>query len=110
MSGPQPGDRVPVLVGVKYCGGCNERYDRMGTFRRIITQCAPETRFEAAAGRDEEFDFILILCGCQAQCPDTGRLKSRHGMFSLYQDADPQEAVRRIRAVERMHGYGEAQQ
>lgn len=93
-----------VLVGIKYCGGCNERFDRMGTFRKMMAQCSPDTRFEAVAGREDEiFDYILVLCGCQAQCPDISKLKSRYGLFSLYQDADPQKAVEKIHELELLH-------
>lgn len=96
----------PVCVGVKYCGGCNERYDRMGAYRGILAQCSEYTKFEATSGREQkEFDLILILCGCQAQCPKTSNLKSKHGLISLFQDTDFEKVVQAIREIEKLHGY-----
>ena len=90
-----------LRIGVKYCGGCNERYDRMGTFRKIVQDCSPDTEFVPVSGKENEiFDFIIVVSGCQAQCADISKLKSRNGIFGLYQDADPQKAVDRIRELE----------
>ena len=96
----------PVRVGLKYCGGCNERYDRMGTYRGIVSQCSEHTQFVAAAGREqEEFDLVMVLCGCQAQCPNTSKLKSKHGFISLFQDVKAEDVIAKIHAVEKLNGY-----
>lgn len=86
-----------VRVGVKYCGGCNERYDRMGVYRRIVAECGEKAIFMAAAIREDMiFDWILVVCGCQAQCANVSKLKSRYGIIPVFQDTDPALVVQKI--------------
>lgn len=87
-----------VHVGLKYCGGCQARYDRMAALQTVRSLCPPGTVFEPVeAGR--EYDYILIINGCQAQCADRRGLRSRNGMYSLFQFSDPAEAAAEIRCI-----------
>lgn len=55
-----------MTVAVKYCGGCNPRYDRTAALTEIST-ALPGARFiSAAPGRFT--DALLVLCGCPARC------------------------------------------
>lgn len=89
---------MPVHVGLKYCGGCHLRYDRMGMLAEIQARCPPNTVFEPAAV-GKRYDFILVVNGCQAQCADTSKLLSANGQFSLFQWAEPERAVEIIRRL-----------
>lgn len=61
-----------VRIGVRYCGGCNPRYDRVGMFRRLADML-PEAEFVLA--RDaESLCAAIVICGCAACCADTGDL------------------------------------
>lgn len=59
-------------VGLKYCGGCNPRYDRAALARRLQSAC-PESRFHAAAP-GVVYDVLVVLCGCSARCADLSGL------------------------------------
>ena len=65
------------MIGIKYCGGCNETYDRVGTVRKLIEKLTEEssgTEFESAslefepAVPDKEYDAILMVYGCATKC------------------------------------------
>lgn len=62
------GKRAILRVVVKYCGGCNPRYDRTELidefFRRTATADAVRVLFGSPA------DFVLIVNGCQSACCD----------------------------------------
>lgn len=59
---------------VKYCGGCNPRFDRVELVHRL----------EAALGQplqparpDEPYEELYVICGCPARCADTSALRFR---------------------------------
>ena len=88
----------PVLeVGVKYCGGCNPRYDRVALFRCLEAQC-PFARFvPAAPGR--VYDAVLVLCGCTARCADQEGLEERYGRLVLDSGDGGPQALDLLRAA-----------
>lgn len=57
-----------MRVGVKYCGGCNPRYDRVAFVERFRRR-HPEATVEPAV-TGVVYDCLLVVCGCSAQCAD----------------------------------------
>ena len=55
-----------VKMGLRYCGGCNPRYDRVALVKQL-QQSLPGIRFELADA-DAEHAAVLLVCGCSAQC------------------------------------------
>ncbi|MDR2523868.1 MAG: hypothetical protein LBC93_09245 [Synergistaceae bacterium] len=67
-----------AVIAVKYCGGCNPRYDRVG-FVRSLQGDFPE--LEVAGADAAEPDFALVVCGCPARCVQHEQLTGRQGKF-----------------------------
>ena len=59
-------------VGVRYCGGCNPRYDRVALVRRI-GDFFPEAEF-VTAQPGVKYPAVLVVCGCLARCADVSDL------------------------------------
>jgi hypothetical protein len=65
-----------MRVGIKFCGGCNPRYDRSAAcdeIRRVFEASGEETpsmRFSYAK-EGESYDILLMLAGCANACADT---------------------------------------
>lgn len=60
------------VIGVRYCGGCNPRFDRVVFVKRLET-LLPDIRFETArAGTD--YAAALVVCGCRTKCANVGDL------------------------------------
>lgn len=55
-----------MLVGVKFCGGCNPRYDRKEYLERIMKR-EPLWDFEFAE-EDRLYDVLLVIGGCPSCC------------------------------------------
>lgn len=55
-----------VQVGIRYCGGCNPRYDR-GTMVKRIAAKHPEWAVENAR-EGNRYDLLLVIGGCSACC------------------------------------------
>lgn len=78
------------VVGVRYCGGCNPRYDRVAAVERLRARF-PNLKFcPAAPGQD----LILVVCGCTAQCAGTSDLDGE--LLFLCRPEDFQAAARRL--------------
>lgn len=56
-------------VGVRYCGGCNSRYDRVALVKRL-SGFFPDTEFiNALPG--VSYPAALVVCGCPSRCANT---------------------------------------
>lgn len=53
-------------VGLKYCGGCNPRYDRVALVRYIERRCGDKLEF--VDPRTDGIHFILAVHGCEVSC------------------------------------------
>jgi 3-hydroxyacyl-[acyl-carrier-protein] dehydratase len=58
-------------VFLRYCGGCNPRYDRVAAVEHL-KKCFPQLVF-CPYDPDEKGCAALIVCGCTARCPAQGR-------------------------------------
>ncbi len=60
-----------MRIGVKYCGGCNPRYDRTGFVAQLKEELSGEGFEWVNAGTAREpLDFVLVICGCTAACAE----------------------------------------
>ena len=55
-----------MVVGVKYCGGCNARYDRSAHLENIKKQ-NEDCKF-LLAKEGEYYETLLLMCGCTSGC------------------------------------------
>lgn len=69
------------VVGVKYCGGCNPRYDRVALVKRL-SAAFPSLRLEPARP-GIVYDYLLVVCGCSARCAETAELRDRLGRVTV---------------------------
>ena len=58
-----------MRFGVKYCGGCNPRYQR-GEFLKMISRHFQNRVDFELAKEDTLYDGLLVLGGCSNCCPD----------------------------------------
>ncbi|MDD3169415.1 MAG: hypothetical protein PHC91_08155, partial [Eubacteriales bacterium] len=56
-----------MLIGVKFCGGCNPRYDRGKAFEAIKKQTQGEAEY-VIAQEGMEYDRLLVIGGCTNCC------------------------------------------
>lgn len=57
-------------LGVKYCGGCNPRFDRAEAVRTLGFGQAE------AARPGVRYRMLLVVCGCTARCADLTGLEA----------------------------------
>ena len=69
-----------MRVGIKYCGGCNPRYDRVAAVRELEKR-HPEWQIEPAGDGGQE--YILVVCGCTAVCAAHDSLRAVRHKFVI---------------------------
>lgn len=81
-----------MRVAVKFCGGCNPRFDR-GAAAELLKKRLPELNFRPAL--EGEHDASLIICGCPAACASRGGLKNTAFVLTDEKDIPAAEKVLR---------------
>ena len=64
-----------MRVGLRYCGGCNPRFDRVAAVGRLAAACPRAALEGAEPGRI--YDLLLIVGGCPACCAGREGLEGR---------------------------------
>lgn len=84
-----------LVVGIRYCGGCNPRYNRVEAVKALEREC-PEVLFVPADGKQQ---LNALICGCSAQCVFRDDLQ---GMcLSLHRSEDFANFLAYIRTLEK---------
>lgn len=53
-------------IGVKFCGGCNPRHDRVAFFESVKKAFAKEQFMIAQKG--QSYEVLLVINGCTSRC------------------------------------------
>lgn len=59
-------------IGVRYCGGCNSRYDRVALVQRLKSFFPDESFVPAQEG--VPYSAVLVVCGCSTRCANVSDL------------------------------------
>lgn len=62
-----------MTYAVKFCGGCNPRYDRSGCHAKL------EDRIGTRLGSPQEsvrYDVVFVICGCPSRCADVSAIQA----------------------------------
>ncbi len=74
-----------MTVNIKYCGGCNPRYQRGAFAKKLQAQYPMNTYTINGIG---EFDLLIVLYGCTAACAD---ISDCIGVFGHYYVTDSEQ-------------------
>ena len=64
-----------IKIGVKFCGGCQSRYERGSLYEKIRDELT-DVSFEYA-NFDKVYDILLVISGCPIKCADIKGYKSK---------------------------------
>lgn len=67
-----------MTLAIKYCGGCNNHYDRAAV---AALAGASLPGLEVVTAADGEYDLALVLCGCPNACVAHQGLAGRAGKW-----------------------------
>jgi hypothetical protein len=66
-------------IGLKYCGGCSPRYDRVKQVERMKEELGGTIEFVPPECEDAE--CILVISGCKTACADITTFSNRSVRF-----------------------------
>jgi len=69
--------------GVKFCGGCNSRYERMDALKDIKSALEGRVNFEYA-NEEGSYDFILVIGGCTNRCASFTQYKFQREVIKMW--------------------------
>lgn len=72
-----------MIIGIKYCGGCNSRYDRAQEVQKLIRKF-PQHTFIYATQATSVCAVWLSVCGCSTCCASTDGLVATKKLFILH--------------------------
>ncbi len=87
-----------LQIGIKYCGGCQEYYDRIAGAKYIQAACR-DTAVFSPARENTTYDLILVICGCTVLCPDYLHYASTHGVLIVCGPEDFETAIQKIKSL-----------
>lgn len=64
-----------MKIGVKFCGGCQSRYDRGDVFENIKKNIE-NVSFEYVNSSDF-YDILLVISGCHIKCAEIQNYKAK---------------------------------
>lgn len=83
-------------IGIKYCGGCNPKYDRVAFANRVKEQyrhCEVK-----AVNSNETFDCVVVVSGCHAACASLTDISTSMG-FVIVRENNLSETSKQIEAI-----------
>lgn len=85
--------------GVRFCGGCNPRFDRGAAFEKIKDQLKDEIEFKYAE-EDALYDVILVIGGCTNCCASYDQYRTKRGVVKVYDLADVDKTIQILKDFE----------
>lgn len=84
-----------MLVGVKFCGGCNPRYDRGKTLETIKKQAGSAVEF-VLAEEGAEYDYLLVIGGCTNCCASYSQYKARIKTIRMWDESHIEKIIQEL--------------
>jgi hypothetical protein len=84
-----------MIYGVKFCGGCNPRYERGKALKTIREHFKEKMAFEIAQeGRN--YEGLLIIGGCPNCCPDYKHFNAKRHPLKLYDENQINKVIKEL--------------
>ena len=77
-----------MVIAVKYCGGCNCSYDRVGMVEGLRREFPGVTVINAESRDGVEPDLVLVICGCTSVCASHMHLDGKRGKIIMSSEGD----------------------
>ena len=85
-----------MLIGVKFCGGCNPRYDRGKAFEAIKQQLDGTAEL-AIAEEGTEYDILLVIGGCTNCCASYGQYRAKNDTILMWDENHIEDIIMKIK-------------
>lgn len=80
-----------MKCGVKFCGGCNPRFERGEVYRSLKKEI--ERIDFSHADEENQYDILLVIGGCQSCCASYEQYDVKGDIYKIW-DLSQVDAVR----------------
>ncbi len=84
-----------MIIGVKFCGGCNEGYDRGTAFETLKDHFGNRVKFEYA-NEESKYGALLLMSGCTNRCASIDQYSYGGNLVSIWKADKVNEAIEEI--------------
>ena len=84
-----------MICGVKYCGGCNSRYNRTAFLERVKNTC-PNVEFQYVQP-EAVYHYLLVICGCPSKCADISKILIDGNIYMISEENQFENLVEKIK-------------
>ncbi len=85
-----------MLLGVKYCGGCNPSYERVALVRTLSLRLKGRARLVCC--EDRRARHLLVVAGCESACVDLAPFAGRV-VHRIFRESDLERLVTELTAI-----------
>lgn len=71
-----------MKCGVRFCGGCNPRFERGAVYRDMQKEIS-NIEFDYAA-EDEIYDILLVIGGCPSCCASYEQFQVKGDVYKIW--------------------------
>lgn len=86
---------ILLIIGYKYCGGCNPRYDRKKFVLELVKNVKENYMMELVK-ENKVYDYVLVVCGCTVCCASTDNIKFSKELIRIDCDSKLNEVLENI--------------
>ncbi|MGH4117654.1 hypothetical protein [Clostridium sp.] len=76
-----------MRIGIKYCGGCNPRYDRADLVSKLKEYIGDGHTIETAK-QEIIYDVVVVLSGCTSACANHHNLEAKYEKIFVSSESD----------------------
>lgn len=84
-----------MIGGVKFCGGCNPRYERGRALEAIKKHFEGKVEF-VIAEENAEYDFLLVIGGCTNCCASYYQYKTKSDSILMWDEDHIEKTIKKI--------------
>ncbi len=84
-----------MICGVKYCGGCNPRFNRTNFLNKVKKQCT-DIEFQYVK-QDIMYDHLLVINGCLSKCASIDDIQVKGDIFKIAEENQFEELIRQLK-------------
>lgn len=88
-----------MICGVRFCGGCNPRYERGVAFESIKQNLQGEVEF-LYAEEGVPYDVLLVIGGCTNCCASYDQFIAKRGVIKIWHLEDLEKVIKILKDFE----------
>lgn len=85
-----------MLCGVRFCGGCNPRFDRGAALKKIKNHFEDDDVEFVNALEGVPHDLMLVIGGCTNCCAAYEQFDSKNGTIKMWDESQIKKVLEKI--------------